>query len=203
MKFISLDLSTSCTGWAVWEYETKTLLDCGILKPKVKGFKGKTYPKGSLLKMQSISVQIAGLIAIQPNLIGIGIEEINNKSRRTGRLSQKVLDGLHFILLDRLGLDINKVTFKNTGGPKGWRTDLGLVLTEADKHINKEHRKYNKKIPKGSKKHIIITDKHLACRFVNKTYPHLKLDCDARKTDADVADSICVGYAILYFDVGS
>lgn len=199
-RFLSLDLSTTATGWALWNSDNKELLEFGVIKPQVKGLKGKTYPKGSLQKMRSISVQVVQLISSQDNLIAVGIEEINNKSRRTGRLSQKVLDALHFILLDRMGDTIDKVVFKDSGGGKGWRDNLQLRLSEVDKKINLENRKWNKRIPKGHKKRPIITDKHLACRFVNKHYG-LKLDCDERKTDADIADAIAVGHALLHFDM--
>ena len=93
-------------------------------------------------------------------------------------------------------INFSTITYIDSDGLNGWRTFLNLKLSAADKAINKEHKKLNKKLKKGSKKLPIINKKHLACRFVNKTYK-LDLDVDLRETDGDIADSIGLGTVFL------
>jgi len=192
---LALDLSTKSTGWALFQIKSKELLDYGFLKPKVKRLYAMRYPQGSLMKMDSIAVQVCELLDKVPAK-SIAIEEITGKGRKTGRISQKVLDGLHFIVLDRIRDRIKDIIYKDPGGKTGWRKDLNLFLSENDKALNKQRRKWNAKLPKGTKKRPIIKYKHLACRFSNKTYG-TTFDFDQRETDSDMADAICLGHAIL------
>lgn len=63
---------------------------------------------------------------------------------------------------------------------------------------NKEARKLNKRIAKGTRKLPIIGPKHLAARYVNKKFK-LNLDVDLNATDNDMADAIAMGDAFLSF----
>lgn len=190
---LSLDLSTTCTGWALLDLETRELVSHGTIKPKVPGGTKMQYPQKPLERIRSCVTQIKALME-DPRIGKIVIEEINSGKNRIG---QKTLDGLHFILLDRIPAKIlGKVTFHDSDGPNGWRVKLGLFLSKMDKLVNKEHRRKNKKIKKGSPKLPIITKKDLACRFVNAQYK-LSLDCQKRASDGDIADAIGLGFAWL------
>lgn len=195
-QLLTLDLSTTATGWALFDLETKLPTAWGIIKPKAS-YRGLPYPKQQLMKMQELAGQIASHINSLPELKRIGIEEINHG---VSRLGQKVLDGFHFILLDRIESKIDMVYYKDSDGATGWRTELELVLTDLDKKKNKQIRDLNKKIGKGQKKFPVITRKHLACRLINQLYGHLlerPLDCDLKETDGDLADALGLGHAIL------
>ena len=117
MLVLSLDLSTSCTGFAFFKDEKLT--QHGHIKPKVKGISKLTYPEGALRKMHSLSEQVYEMvIQNKPDLIVI--EEIN---RGKNRLGQKVLDGLHFIILDaldELGY-LPRTHYIDSDGLSGWR----------------------------------------------------------------------------------
>lgn len=198
-KLVSLDLSTTCTGYAIFDIESKSLLEYDILKPKVKGITKMKYPKQQLLKMISLSEQINDLLAeIQPEKIVI--EEIAGGAK--ARLTQKTLDGFHYILAHFLlikGWPIEDIYYYDVSGDKGWRTpDLDLKLTPQDKINNKEHRALNKTLSKGNTKLPIIGFKHLSCRYANQTFG-LDLNVDQNKTDGDKADAICMGHAFLLY----
>lgn len=187
---LTLDLSTTCTGWALLHRDTKKLLNYGFIKPVNKGLAKMSYPKKQLYKMRTISDQILSLIASFDNIQTILIEEVNlHKSRMTG----KTLDGMHWILLENMSEEmLNKVKFRDSDGLTGWRLRLGLRLTEDDKRLNKERKRLNKGLPRGAKKLPIINKKHLACRYVNE-YFGLNFDVDANPTDNDVVDAIGLG----------
>lgn len=191
---LGLDLSTTCTGWALFDYQTKKPLEYGRIKPSSAGTKLLTYPRKQLHTMRILAVEISQLISDldrkYPNLKLIVIEEIN---RGTNRLGQKTLDGFHFILLDRIGHFIERVEYKDSDGRTGWRTDLGLRLSEEDKLLNKRNKSINKKAARGHKVPV-TTKKHLACRFVNKMF-NTAFDVDKNDTDSDVVDAIAMTYA--------
>jgi len=186
MRVLSLDLSTTGTGWAIFEGER--LVDYGVIKPKVtKEYKHLQYPFFQLMKMHNICRQIVSVVATGP-WDHIVIEEIN---RGKNRLGQKTLDGLHWILMEYLwqeGQD-GVVKFFDSDGRDGWRSarGLGLQLSPTDKLQNKEISKFNKKVAKKSQK-TKITQKTLCCRYVNKKYG-LKLT----EKENDIADAIGLG----------
>jgi len=192
---LSLDLSTSCCGWAKFCLDTWQLLGFGIVEPDYKNPKKLlTYPQLHIVKLRRLADQVIDLIDIYVKKIVI--EEIN---RGKNRLGQKVLDGFHFVLLERMPWDIARmVVFRDSDGLTGWRSaqGLGLRLSEIDKETNKDRKKLNKKIGRGQKKLPLITQKTLACRFANKTYG-LDLDCDRDETDGDKADAIGLGHFYL------
>jgi len=202
MKILALDLSTAAAGWALFDAKTKKLLTYGVVKPQVKGITAMTYPRGQLMKMRSITEQIKAIIESNPDLTRIAIEEVN---RGIARLTQKTLDGLHFIFVDRCESYIPIMVYRDSDGKVGWRKVLNFVLSDNDKRLNTERKKLNvqyKKLRKKMKRGEgpsdlpIINKKHLACRFVNKTYG-LNLDCDANETDGDIADAIGLGHVVV------
>jgi len=190
---LSLDMSTTCTGWALFDIESKELLAYDKLKPSVKGGSKMTYPRAQLERMKSIAEQILGLVeSYKPH--GIVIEEITGSKQRLG---QKTLDGLHFIVAYYLQEYLDIVSYYDVTGLNGWRTHLNLRLSDADKASNKESKKLNKKLPPRQKLPI-IGPKHLACRHANRRFG-MNLDVEVTKTDADIADALCLGDAFLKF----
>lgn len=191
---LSLDLSTTCTGWAIFQKDNKALVDYGKIKPATKGLSKLEYPIKQLTKMIDISQQILAILKARPNITRIVIEEVN---RHKSRLSGKTLDGLHWILLLLMEEKHRKtVKFVDSDGANGWRTQLNLRLSDRDKKHNAEASKLNKRIKKSSEKIKKINAKHLSCRFANEKYG-LKLNVDLDSTDGDVADSIGLGHSYL------
>lgn len=192
---LALDLSTSCTGFAVFDLETKTLLRYGIIEPEVKGSHKLRYPKKALFTILDMAEKVAKLIEDE-NPQQIVIEEVN---RGVSRISQKSLDALHFFILDVVLkksptlLDI--VTYLDSNGRTGWRPALGIHLSEEDKDLNKSLRAEAKK--KKLKKPKVVNWKTLSVRWVNNEFNlNLCSDLDP-KTDGDIADSIALGVAFL------
>lgn len=192
---LALDLSTTCTGWALFNINTKALITYGTLKPTTKGGIAKlTYPRQQLTKMIDLSLQIKNLLD-QYKPSQIVIEEIAGSKNRLG---QKVLDGLHWIVLMHIPDYVDVISYYDVTGAEGWRTNLGLKLTEADKAANKEAKKLNPKLGKGNTKLPIYDAKDLAARHVNKKYG-LALDPQTSQSDTDIADAISIGDAYLTF----
>lgn len=202
-KLLCLDLSTTCTGWAVFDLDTKKLLDYGAIKPVKKGMSKLDYPTKQLRVMQNIAGQIMDLIYKQDGVFEpplpknklhmILIEEVNlHKSRMTG----KTLDGMHWILMNMLDPNyIDKVRYRDSDGETGWRTRLNLRMSENDKKLNAERKKINKKL-KGKDQLPIINKKHLAARYVNAQLG-LGFDVDENATDNDIVDAIGLGLSEL------
>lgn len=190
---LALDLSTTCTGWALFGIETKDLLTYDRLKPKVPG-KSKLPPL--VLKFQTmlnLAEQIKHLVdTYKPHRIII--EEVTSSKNFR---NQKTLDGFHWIVLYTLRDHLNEIDFYDVGGTYGWRTHLRLKYNDADKLHNKEAKKLNKTLQRGQKINE-ITKKTLAARHANYHYG-TDLDVDLRASDADVADAICIGDAYLKY----
>lgn len=196
-KLLALDVSTKSTGFSFFDIETKTLLRYGNITAKLKGLNAKVYPEKQLLTMKEMSKNICEILNQEKEVpTQIVIEEITGG---INRLTQKVLDACHFILLNDLN-DLNlidRVVYFDCTGLEGWRFHLGLRLSDGDKLQNKEAKELNKKIARGIPKIPIIGPKHLACRFVNHHYG-MNLDFNADETHGDIADSICMGHAYLH-----
>lgn len=191
---LSLDLSTTCTGWSFFEVDTDSLKGYGTFKPSTKGLSKLTYPKQQLTKMIDLSFKIRSLIEnYKPTLIVI--EEIAGSKQRLG---QKVLDGLHWIVLMHVQEYIDIIKYYDVGGHDGWRTHLKLRLTDADKLANKEAKKLNPDLGAGVSKLPIYDAKDLACRYANARYG-LTLDPQMNQYDADVGDSVSMGSAYIQF----
>lgn len=210
MILLSLDLSTTSTGYSVFDLSKKSLkqslVKYGALKPNVKGLTKLTYPMGALKKCQNLSEQLKELILeLKPDKIVI--EEINAGKNRLG---QKVLDGLHFILLDRIEPQIPIIQFMDSDGSGGWRSKacLNLTMTKNDKTVNARRRKRNKETRTAAKKagkksasgsiFPLITKKHKAAEVVNSLF-ETDFDVDKTSNHADICDSIGLGVAYMVF----
>lgn len=196
---LALDLSTTSTGFAV--FEGKKLIDHGVIKPSYKGLYKLKYPEGAYRRIVSISEQVCTLI-MGMNPDHIVIEEVN---RGINRIAQKSLDALHFFVIDRImSIDeefMNKSSYMDSNGAKGWRGKLGIRLSKEDKEANKKARAYNKRhkkdIKAGVKEEKPIVDwKVLAQRYVNKKFK-TKYNVIKVKSHADVVDAIALGWAYL------
>lgn len=187
---LSLDLSTTCTGWSVHNVDEDKLITYGTLKPSTKGLSKLVYPKQQLTKMIDLSFKIRQLVEnYKPTFIVI--EEIAGSKQRLG---QKVLDGLHWVLLMHIQEYIDIVEYYDVTGPDGWRTHLNLRLSEQDKIHNKEAKKLNKEV--GKNVMPVYDAKDLACRYVNSKHG-LALDPQTNQYDADLGDSIAMGSAYI------
>lgn len=190
---LSLDLSTTCTGWSVFDIDNHKLITYGTLKPSTKGLSKMVYPKQQLTKMIDLSFKIRNLIEnYKPT--HIVIEEIAGSKQRIG---QKVLDGLHWIVLMHIQEYIDIIAYYDVTGHDGWRTNLNLKLTESDKLANKEAKKMNKDLAPESRLPVYDA-KDLACRYANETF-NLTLDPQVNQYDADVGDSVSMGSAYIKF----
>jgi hypothetical protein len=197
---LALDLSTTCTGFAVFNNSTKKLLEYGFIVPRIKNPTVKKkptyeYPIFQGLKIKDIVSQILELMErVQPDHLAIE-EVVSHKSRLTG----KVLDGLHFVLVDRLLEYPGTITYVDVSGTYGWRPHFKIRLSEQDKLINAEHKKLNKKL-RAKDRLDIIDWKTLSSRYVNDKFK-LNLDPTKETNHGDMADAIMVG--LYYLDEGS
>lgn len=191
---LSLDMSTTCTGWAVLGIQSRQLLARGTLKPSTKGGVAKmVYPRQQLTKMVDLGHQILNLIEnYKPHCIVI--EEIAGSKNRLG---QKTLDGCHFVVMWIIEQYLDIVRYYDVGGAVGWRTHLRMRLSDADKLHNKQAKVLNKRL-QASQRLPIYSWKHLACRHANARF-NTCLDCDTTVTDGDQADAISMGDAFLSF----
>lgn len=192
MKTLILDLSTSSTGYAL--FDGKSLKAYGTVSPsKIPGISKMTYPEKAYEKIVSVSDQIEVLVRdLSPDRIIC--EEVN---RGINRISQKSLDALHFFVLDRLKkLDpkwLSKIEYMDSNGKTGWRGKLGLKLSAEDKKYNAKARRHNKK---SKLKQPIIDWKTLAQRWVNINLD-TNFDVVNNNGDADICDAIALGCAAL------
>jgi len=171
MKLLTLDISTACTGWAL--FENLKLIDYGSITPKIKGITKLRYPYSSMARILAMADEIEALtFGINPDKIII--EEVN---RGISRKSQKPLDAVHFFILDRI-IDYD-IEYIDSDGRDGWRSMLGLRLTDEDKKHNR-----SRKTARKDK----INKKHLAIRYVKANFG-LELSIK----DNDIADAIGIG----------
>lgn len=188
-KLLSLDFSSSSTGYSIFDMNTHQLLEYGLVLPKkVKKSIRDCQLQVTVDKLRNLAQDIKLLVErVQPKQIII--EEI---CRSKNRLAQKTLDGAHHHMMAAIYPWLPIVTYVDSdGGPNGWRTGLGLKLSEEDKLSNKRNKLLNKSIKRGQPKQPIFTAKDLAQRLVNKLY-NLNFDVQNKTGDDDQADSICM-----------
>lgn len=175
---ISFDLSTTCTGYAVFDVDSKRLLECGSIKPDNKT---SGYPYASLQKMRSIADDIGSVIKTwekKGKIKCLVFEEIIKGS--SGIVALKVLAGLFFIVLDRLK---HQYPVKTTP-PSEWRKKVGIKFSDDDKAYNKAMRKAEKDT---------LTHKDLALRLGREMFNYY----DFKLADHDVIESCLIGYSFL------
>lgn len=192
---LGLDLSTTSTGFALLDMDTKNLLKYGYVVPKIKGISKLKYPRAALARILDLAEKISELVKTY-NPDQLIIEEVN---RGTNRISQKSLDALHFFVLHYIDRHsphlIDQLFYYDTDGKVGWRKHLKLVLSEEDKAHN-AHIKTFKSSRKVGKKKPKITKKHLAMRYVQSVY-NLTLDIDEKVEYEDINDAIAMTSSYL------
>lgn len=143
--------------------------------------------------MIDLSFQIRSLIEnYRPT--HIVIEEIAGSKQRLG---QKVLDGLHWVVLMHVQDYIDIIQYYDVTGVDGWRHHLNLKLTDLDKANNKEAKKLNPDLEPKSRLPVYDA-KDLACRYANETFG-LALNPQVNQYDADVGDSVSMGSSYIKF----
>lgn len=177
---LCLDLSTTSSGWSTFDSEDHSILEYGIIKPKVKGITKMKYPMKQLKRIMSISEQIVELVLeVEPDQLVV--EEVN---RGINRIAQKSLDALHFMVLGYLLNShtelIENIKYIDSNGATGWRTRLGLN-TKAYKNTTKNRSQKWKKAAED---------------FIREAYG-LEFDVWKIPGDADICDSIAMGIAYL------
>jgi Holliday junction resolvasome RuvABC endonuclease subunit len=192
---LGLDLSTTSTGFALIDADTKGLLKYGCVVPKVAGLSKLKYPRAALARILYLAQQISDLVK-HYNPDQLVIEEVN---RGIQRISQKSLDALHFFVLHYIDQHsphlIDSLYYYDSDGRIGWRKHLNFKLTDEDKAHN-AHIKTFKSSRKVGKKKPKITKKHLAQRYVEQVY-NLKLDIDVDSKNEDICDAIAMTNAYL------
>lgn len=191
---LSLDISTSSTGFAVYDRETKKLLRSGRIKPQVPGLHKLKYPKAALKTIISMAGRVNDLV-MEVNPDRIVIEEVN---RGINRIGQKSLDAVHFFILNHMTeAQVDMVTYVDSNGKKGWRGMLGLKLSDQDKQVNAEIRLKNRKRKKSAKAPLIDW-KVLAQRYVNSKFGKA-FNVWENAGDDDECDAIALGDAFVQF----
>jgi Holliday junction resolvasome RuvABC endonuclease subunit len=192
---LGLDLSTTSTGFALIDVDTKGLLRYGHITPQVKGINKLKYPRAALARILDLAQKISDLVRYY-NPDQLVIEEVN---KGVQRISQKSLDALHFFVLHYIDQHspnlIDSLYYYDSDGREGWRNHLSLKLTDEDKAHN-AHIKLFKGSRKVGKKKPEITKKHLAQRYVEQVY-NLKLDVDEDSKNADICDAIAMTTSYL------
>lgn len=187
---LSLDLSSSCTGWGFFDIDAKTLLQYGHIVGKRS--KEKVKLRATLIRLTQMAADIQNLInTLKPEVIVI--EEVTGSKNR---IAQKTLDAQHAILWVALQDRLHQIVYYDVSGTDGWRTHLQLRLSEADKAANKEAKRVNKKLSKASTELPIINMKDLAVRHANSRF-NLQLSREISPTHYDIADAISLGDAFL------
>lgn len=178
---LAIDLSTACTGWSLFDLDTGALLEYGSIKPELpKGHTKWHNTKRALYTINSMAEKVVAMI-VEKMPKKILIEQIN---RGINRISQKTLDGVHWMVLEGLRkqsvdfLDI--VQFVDT---IQWRGKLNLKLTA-------EEKKHNAAVRRKKDKKSVINFKTLSVRFVNKEF-----NKTFTEKDNDVTDAICLGFS--------
>lgn len=192
---LGLDLSTTSTGFALLDIDTKNLIKYGFILPKVKGISKLKYPRAAMARIIDLAQKISELVKqYNPNILII--EEVN---RGKNRISQKSLDALHFFVLHYIDQHsphlIDQLFYYDSDGRVGWRKHLKLTLSEEDKAHN-AHIKTFKSSRKVGKKKPKITKKHLAMRYVQSVY-NLNLDIDEKVEYEDINDAIAMTNSYL------
>ncbi len=189
-KLLSIDYSTTASGWAVFDMDTKLPLSYGVITPtKNKRSLKDSELKRTLDRLNDMAEQLRALIE-KENPEKIVIEEVNRGISRTG---QKVLCGGHYILYSKIEKWLPIVRMVDSDGRAGWRgpNGLNLTLSENDKASNKKNKLLNKVAKRGFK-HVIFTKKDLCQRYINFKYK-LSFDVQKNLNDNDVCDALGIG----------
>ena len=176
---IGLDLSTVCTGIALFSDELG-LIDYDVIQPeKFVGHSKAKYPEKSIKFSKSIAEQLKfhlDLLVCDFQINKIYIEEMNIKGKGS-MVGNKSLSMMHGIVLYNLIEYLPNVEFITSSQ---WRVKHNIRMDVEDRDLNKL-------INSGQSELDLIDHKTLSVRFVNKTF-----DLSLEYEDNDIADAICV-----------
>ena len=176
MRILSIDLSLHA-GWALLEDDK--VLDYGLQEGQSPTKLG-SYPWSYLKAATSQARALKEIVDLhRPEVVLI--EEVN-KGRN--RHSQKLLDGLHFALLQELEWRYD-VKYVDTSA---WRKTLSLKLTKEQRAANKLSKAKKKTLGIKGK----VTPKHLAIAFCSEY-----LGKSFKVKDNDICDAIALGIAFV------
>lgn len=199
MRVLALDVSSSCTGWALLEGDKGSIpkiVEMGSVRSTgpISGFEGREYPWDYYHGIRDRAAKIANVfqeLDERGQRIDTVVVEETNAGGRAGRYSQKVLEQLHFALwieMAELGW-MDEVLYINTSD---WRKVTGQSLTKEDRKLNTTVRKLKKAGDKEGLRALgvrgKIGKKHVAVRFVNLTF-----GLNLKMKDQDIADAISIG----------
>lgn len=191
MKVLALDISTK-TGWAV--FEDRKPVSWGTLLPD-KGVKDfGRYPFNYVYFAHYLADRIEEQLVRAngyPNLT-IVIEETNTSRQN---YSQKIIEYIHFSLINRLGkMGALHVYYIRTGE---WRKATETRLSKEEKSLNAKiariKKKTGKKLAKIEGKVVGRKGrKHVALRVVHETF-----GIELKRKDEDAADALLLGLAFV------
>lgn len=209
MKILGLDISTT-TGCAVFN-DGQLVSFCVIQKtlPSIKDSYGD-YPWSFLYVARDIVVQIVKKIN-EENPDVVVIEEINKTGRFGSRHAQRLLDSLHFLLIQEIeplySAGKLKVCYINTSD---WRKKLNLSVSETRKmakpqikellRLKKELDKSTGTNKKGLKIQVDNLKKDLKSKCIHGkvdkksisvAHVNLKYGLNLNKGQNDISDAIC------------
>lgn len=203
MNVLVLDLSTS-TGFSVQKHDGSnvTLIAHGTLVNDkiIEGF--GEYPFNYLRAARNVADLIRDELLSKYKPDVIVIEETNGGGRHSNRYTQKILEFIHYAVLDMLQFQVERVVYINTSD---WRKSVKSHLSKEDKKINSkianakrqckdEDGKVNVKKFNALKKQLgvkgKVSKKHVTIRLVNAMF-----DLELKAKDDDVADAIAMGVA--------
>lgn len=193
MRVLALDYSTHA-GFALFDYGG--LMKYGTLHAGCVLKESGAYPWNyvGVADHQAAQVSHELIRVFDPQVVVI--EETNGSKNR---YTQKLLEFLHYALLDQLHHEYPqiRVVYVNTGD---WRKNLGIWLSKDQKKQNAKLSKAKSAAKKsGTKLDKValgirgkITKKHAAVAYVNHRFG-FKL----KVKDNDTAEAICIGLAFL------
>lgn len=209
MKILGLDISTK-TGCAVFN-DGQLVSYCVIEKtfPSIANDYGD-YPWSFLHVANDIVHQIVDKINLEkPDIVVI--EEINKPGRFGSRHSQRLLDSLHFLLIQKIEPHHEagklKVCYINTSD---WRKKLNLSVAETKKmarpyikeldRLKKEFAKADKTNKKSLKIQLDTLKKDLKSKCIHGkvdkksisvAHVNLKYGLNLNKGQNDISDAVC------------
>jgi len=197
-RVLSLDMSSK-TGWAlVTSSETGYELEESGIIAKSSEPPGK-YPGNYVDWAYQVFGQIQKLIErLKPNVLVI--EETVAGSKQV--YSQKILEWIHFLVAKYIKESNIEAIYMLTGT---WRSEVGCIMTKAEKDKNKAVREYKAKVEKetgtkpmaaydiNGKRIGLVNKKHVNIRRANEVFEKF-LKRPLQKKDEDEADAMLLAY---------
>jgi len=192
MKVLALDVSSK-TGWALFDEQGKPV-KWGTLFPDKAVTEFGKYPFNYVYHAYYTADRIVEEIVL-PNgypMLDIVIEETNASKQN---YSQKMLEYIHYALIERLGkMGAMKVVYLRTGE---WRKHVGAKMSKEEKALNSKiariKKKTGKKLAKIDGKVVGKKGrKHVAIRRVEEIF-----GIEMQRKEEDAADALLLGLGYL------